>query len=129
MRLRTLGRAAVAAVVVVLLGEAALRVERFGWSRDAFGPWTDPPPWDALRGFDAAGDPTPRAHADAAWALAPGQPVVRYRLDGLGLRDDRDVAAHAPPGTCRVLALGDAYTFGYGVAAGAAYPRRLAATP
>jgi hypothetical protein len=48
-------------------------------------------------------------------------------LNGLGLRDDRETSASPAPGTCRVLAVGDAYTFGYGVDVAAAYPRQLEA--
>ena len=123
---RSAGHVVLVALVLAVLGEGALRVERFGWSRAAVGPWADPPPWDRLRAFDAVGDPVPRPGADVAWALGPGQPIVRYRLNGLGLRGAGEVAERPPPGVCRVLALGDAYTFGYGVGERDTYPRRLA---
>jgi lysophospholipase L1-like esterase len=120
-----LGRVALVLVAAALAGEASLRLARFGCSRAALGPWSSSPPWARVRTFDATGAPEPIPHGAAAWALAPGEPVVAYRLNGLGLREDRDVAPRPPPGTCRVLAIGDAYTFGYGVRAEDAWPRRL----
>jgi hypothetical protein len=118
--------AAIAGVLLLLgaAGEAALRVARDGCTRGALGAWSPAPAWEGLRRFGPHGDPEPVPGGVAAWAIGPGEPVVTYRLDALGLRDAREFGA-APPGTCRVLALGDAYTFGYGVAARDAYPQRL----
>ena len=124
------GRMPVAVVVAVVLAlaasEAALRLARFGPTPAAFGRWSTPPPWHRLRTFDASGDPVPVPGGHAAWALAPGEPVVRYRLNGAGLRADGETTPTPAPGVCRILALGDAYTFGYGVPVRAAYPARLA---
>src|SRR5581483_6418093 len=119
-------RIGVVLCTLALVGEGTLRVARFGPSRAAIGPWSVAPPWSALRTLDERGDPVLRPHADARWALAPGQPVVRYRLNALGLREDADPAPRPAPGVCRILTVGDAYTFGYGVAARDTYPRRLA---
>jgi lysophospholipase L1-like esterase len=116
-----------AAVVLALAAsEAALRVARFGPTAAALGRWSTPPAWHLLRTFDAAGDPVPVPGGHGAWALAPGEPVVGYRLNGLGLRADGETTPTPAPGVCRILALGDAYTFGYGVPVRAAYPARLA---
>ena len=121
-------RAARIATVLALVlagGELALRVSRHGLTRAAVGPWSPAPAWERLRRFAANGDPELLPGGAGAWALGPGEPVVRYRLNSLGLREARDVGAVPAPGTCRILALGDAYTFGYGVQARDAYPERL----
>jgi lysophospholipase L1-like esterase len=115
--------AAVAAAAAV--AELGLRLQRFGVTRDLFGRWSSPPPWEQLRTFDAAGDPLPLSGGEGTWAIAPGEPAIRYRLNGLGLREERELPPEAAPGTCRILALGDAYTFGYAVEAARAYPRLL----
>jgi len=48
-----------------------------------------------------------------------------YRFNSLGLRD-REVGFDKPNGVVRLLVLGDSFTFGQGVASGAAvFPRRL----
>jgi hypothetical protein len=117
-------------VVLALLAgalavESALRLARFGWSGAALGPWRTPIPWQRLRTLDARGTTRLVPHGHAAWPLAPGEPVVSYALNGLGLRRDGEVAPAPAGGVCRVLAVGDAYTFGYGVPAGDAYPAQL----
>ena len=112
-------------LVLALIAEAGLRVSRFGWTREALGPWNAAPPWERLRRFDATGAPDPLPGGAAAWAIAPGEPVIAYRLNALGLREDREVGSHAAPGSCRILAFGDAYTFGYGVPVEQTWPRRL----
>jgi hypothetical protein len=127
-RVPTLRR--LAAVTIVVLGagaaaEAAFRLARFGPTRAALGRWQPPAPWHRLRVFDALGDPVPIAGGAGAWALVPGEPVVRYQLNGLGLREERELAPHAAPGVCRILVTGDAYPFGYGVRVRDAYPQRL----
>jgi lysophospholipase L1-like esterase len=117
----------VALVAVLLLGaETTLRVHRFGFGRAAIGPWSPAAPWERLRRLGPDGFPLLVPGGDGAWALAPGQPVVRYRLNRVGLREDREAAPRPAPGACRVLAVGDAYTFGYGVEARQAYPSVLA---
>jgi hypothetical protein len=120
-----LARALAFLLVAAALAEAGLRLARFGPSRAALGPWSTSPPWERLRRLAPDGTPEPRPDGDAAWSLGAGEPVIRYRLNGEGLRDDRDAAPRARRGTCRVLALGDAYTFGYGVPVDAAWPRIL----
>jgi len=118
-------RAVALLFVALALAEAGLRLARFGPSRAALGPWSTSPPWERLRRIGPDGAPEPLPGGEAAWSLGAGEPVIRYRLNGQGLRDDREAPPHAPPATCRVLALGDAYTFGYGVPADAAWPRVL----
>ncbi|HLY39445.1 MAG TPA: GDSL-type esterase/lipase family protein [Candidatus Binatia bacterium] len=120
-----LARALALLLVAAALAEAGLRLARFGPSRAAVGPWSTSPPWERLRRLAPDGTPEPRPGGDAAWSLGAGEPVIGYRLNGAGLRDDREAGPHAPRGSCRVLALGDAYTFGYGVPADAAWPRVL----
>jgi lysophospholipase L1-like esterase len=115
-----------AVVLALATSEAALRVARFGPTAAALGRWSTPPPWHLLRTFDAAGDPVPVPGGHGAWALGPGEPIVSYRLNGLGLRADGETTLVPAPGVCRILTLGDAYTFGYGVPVRAAYPARLA---
>lgn len=62
--------------------------------------------------------------------LAPGFEGVHYgvpvRISSRGLRD-REFANEAPPGTLRLLALGDSWTFGVGVAREETWPKRLEA--
>jgi len=120
-----LARALAVLLVAAVLAEAGLRLARFGPSRAALGPWSTAPPWEHLRRLATDRTPEPRPGGDAAWSLGGGEPVIRYHLNGEGLRDEREAAPHAPRGTCRVLALGDAYTFGYGVPVEAAWPRVL----
>jgi hypothetical protein len=105
--------------------EIGLRAGQRGAGWAALDAWTVAPPWEHLRTLAPDGTPEPRPNGTAAWALAPGEPTIMYRLDALGLREDRDPAPWPASGICRVLAIGDAYTFGYGVPADAAWPRQL----
>ena len=116
---------ALALLAGLVAGEAALRIRRFGLGREALGPWRAARPWEPLRSIRPDGDPAPNPGGVSAFRLGPGQPVIRYALNAAGLRDERQVEARPAPGVCRVLALGDAYTFGYGVAERDAYPARL----
>jgi len=118
-------RALALLLVAAVLAEAGLRLARFGPSRAVLGPWSASPPLERLRRLAPDGTAEPRPGGDAAWSLGGDEPVIRYRLNGQGLRDEREAAPVAPRGTCRVLALGDAYTFGYGVPVDAAWPRVL----
>jgi lysophospholipase L1-like esterase len=49
---------------------------------------------------------------------------IDYRINNLGLRGG-DVAVPKPPGTRRILCLGDSFTFGEGVREDDAWPQRL----
>lgn len=49
---------------------------------------------------------------------------VPVRINSRGLRD-REIAPGKPPGTTRILVLGDSFTYGSGVAAEDTYPKRL----
>jgi len=118
-------RVALGVLIAVGALESGIRIVRLGPGSAALGRFGVAPPWSALRTLDPAGDPVPRPGARVAWALAPRQPVVTYRLNRLGLREDRDLAPWPPPGVCRILALGDAYTFGYGVWARDTFPAAL----
>jgi lysophospholipase L1-like esterase len=126
MRRRPLGAVVLGLLLVAAGTETVLRLARFGATPRALARWREAPPWERVRTFDAAGDPVPRAGGSAAWSLGPGEPVIVYRLNENGLRGDGAVAPRPAPGVCRILALGDAYTFGYGVRAQDAYPARLA---
>jgi lysophospholipase L1-like esterase len=126
LRARRFGVVVLGVALAAATTEAVLRLVRFGVTPRALARWSDAPPWEQLRAFDAAGDPLPRAGGRAAWSLAPGEPVIAYQLNAAGLRAAHDVGARPPANVCRVLALGDAYTFGYGVRAEEAYPAVLA---
>lgn len=54
-----------------------------------------------------------------------GRERVRIRVNGAGLRDDRDYAIPKPPGVRRVLVLGDSFTFAGKVALEQTFPKRL----
>jgi lysophospholipase L1-like esterase len=117
---------ALAAALAAVAGEAGLRLARFGARPAALGPYVPTAPWERLRTLDRRGAPEPIPHGHARFALAPGHPAVDYRLDGAGLRVDGSAPTRPQGGACRVLAVGDAYTFGYGLAARDAYPAVLA---
>ena len=61
---------------------------------------------------------------DRPLTMAP-LPPFEVRTNALGLREDREVVPVAPPGTFRVLCLGDSVTFGYGVDRAATFPALL----
>jgi len=112
-------------VAAALGGEAGYRIAVYGPSRAALGPWIDRRPWEAIRTFDDGGLMRPVKGGRAVWRLQPGEPEIEYRLDARGFRvaSTREHAAAASG--CRVLALGDSHTFGYGVAATQAWPAQL----
>jgi len=122
--LRLAGAFALSIVVGGLLLEGMLRVGARGWTRAALAPWQEHRPWEAIRrpGPDGMPEPVPGGHA--AWRIQPWHRPIEYRLDDHGFR------AAAPPSIggapCRVLALGDSHTFGYGVGADDAWPAMLA---
>jgi lysophospholipase L1-like esterase len=62
-------------------------------------------------------------------AQSPAPPVVarpfEVRLNGWGLRDERELLDDPPKGRLRVAVLGDSFTFGYCVDAKDAFGRRL----
>lgn len=66
--------------------------------------------------------------ADLLYVYPPGFQGRMYhvdaRINNLGLRGE-DVAARKPPGTFRVLALGDSRTFGFAVGQDDSYPAQL----
>lgn len=68
----------------------------------------------------------PRHVVGAPWGLRYNEPGARYRhksadvnvqfrINGQGMRADRDYAHEKPPGVKRILSLGDSYTVGYEV--------------
>jgi hypothetical protein len=130
LKRRVLAAAVVASALAAVAGEAALRLARFGVRPAALGPYVPAAPWEQLRTLDGRGAPEPIPGGHARFAVAPGRTAIDYRLDAAGLRVNPTPSRPAP-GACRVLAIGDAYTFGYGLAAEDAYPavlaRRLAA--
>jgi GDSL-like lipase/acylhydrolase family protein len=121
----TVLRAALGLIALAAAAEVALRLARYGPTIDALGPWSPAPPWEALRALGPDGAPEPRPGGEGTWAIGPGEPRVQYRLDRLGLRAERDPSLVPARGTCRILALGDAYTFGYGVSDAQTWPREL----
>lgn len=103
-------KALLAAVLAFALFEGALRVhEALPLARTLPANfWTLHPD---LRGF---------AMTDA------GGGVTMVNSNALGLRE-RDISAEKPPGTYRILCLGDSWTFGQGVADEETFARRLEA--
>jgi GDSL-like lipase/acylhydrolase family protein len=124
---RRVGTVIAALLVGTLAGgltlELLLRVGARGWSAAAFGPWEERRPWEAIRQLGPDGEPRPVPGGHASWRLQPWAQPIEYRLDQHGFR-----AAHGPASAgapCRVLALGDSHTFGYGVGAEQAWPAML----
>jgi hypothetical protein len=123
----TVLRAALGLIALAAAAEVTLRLARYGPTIDAIGAWSPAPPWEALRALGPDGGPEPLPGGEATWAIGPGERRVQYRLDRLGLRAERDGGPSPVParGTCRILALGDAYTFGYGVSDSQTWPREI----
>lgn len=94
---------AASAAASFLLAEVALR---------ALDPWLHLS--DEVQGFDAHAiwHHQRRPHLDVAFTLRDGSPY-RFRTNGLGLHDPRELTADKPPGTRRILVLGDSFTEGY----------------
>ena len=103
--------------------EMLLRIGARGWSVAAFGPWQEHRPWEAIRQPGPDGEPRPVPGGHASWRLQPWGQSIEYRLDQHGFRAARGPTSAAAP--CRVLALGDSHTFGYGVGAEQAWPAML----
>jgi hypothetical protein len=103
--------------------EALLRIGARGWSAAAFGPWEERRPWEAIRQPGPDGEPRPVPGGHASWRLQPWARPIEYRLDRHGFRAARGPTSAAAP--CRVLAIGDSHTFGYGVGAEQAWPAML----
>lgn len=53
-------------------------------------------------------------------------PGIDLSTNAQGFRNERDFPREVPPGKTRVVALGDSFTLGYGVADGDSWPARLA---
>jgi lysophospholipase L1-like esterase len=74
-------------------------------------------------------EPDPRAvwrlrpHVDAVWSTAEYE--EHSRTSSLGLRGP-ELAAERPPGTVRILAVGDSFTYGVGVQEEESYPSLVA---
>jgi lysophospholipase L1-like esterase len=107
-----------------LAAEAALRIDRYGFSCAALGRWQPRLRWSAIRTLDEHG-PWPLPGGSARWALQAGSPEIEYRIDADGFRIAPGAAARR--GACRVLAVGDSNVFGYGVRAEDALPAALEA--
>ena len=110
-------------VTAVVTLEVALRVGARGWSRSAFGPWEERRPWEAIRRPGPDGLPRPVPGGVAAWRIQPWHQPIEYRLDSHGFRTGGMASPSAS--RCRVLALGDSHTFGYGVTGDEAWPAVL----
>jgi hypothetical protein len=124
---RHVGTIIAAMLVGVLAGgmtlEMLLRISARGWSAAAFGPWEERRPWEAIRQAGPDGEPRPVPGGRASWRLQPWAQPIEYRLDHNGFRAARGPTSASAP--CRVLALGDSHTFGYGVGAEQAWPAML----
>ena len=118
------GRLAVVVLALLLGGELGLRIAHRGFTASMLEPWTERRAWSAIREPGADGRLHPVPAGAAAWRLEPGAERIEYRLDADGFRIGAPAAGDA---ACRVLAIGDSHTFGYGVAAEDAWPPRLAA--
>jgi hypothetical protein len=81
--------------------------------------------WDATRGMPGFFV----ADAQLGQRLAPGYDGwfagVPVRINALGFRDAREYVLDKPPGTFRILVLGDSVTFGHGAVYEATYPYLL----
>jgi len=119
-----LGRLAVVALALLVGGELGLRIAHRGFAASLLEPWTERRVWSAIREPGTDGRLRPIPTGAASWRLEPGAARIEYRLDADGFRIGAPVPADA---ACRVLAIGDSHTFGYGVAADDAWPPRLAA--
>jgi hypothetical protein len=103
--------------------EALLRIGARGFSAAALGPWEERRPWEAIRQPGPDGEPRPVPGGHASWRLQPWAQPIEYRLDRHGFRSARGPTGPSAP--CRVLAIGDSHTFGYGVGAEQAWPAML----
>jgi hypothetical protein len=122
--LRYVAAALVGVVVACVTLEALIRIDARGLSPAALGPWQERRPWEAIRREGPDGVPYPVPGGHAAWRIQPWHHPIEYRLDANGFRSGGDATEIAAP--CRVLALGDSHTFGYGVDAAQAWPAVLA---
>lgn len=103
--------AALATVLALIAAEAALRLvpERSPGEGGAVLDYGDT--WRA-GGLGPGG----YLKEDLDVAVADGYGgTVRWRTNSLGLRNERETAPEPPPGTLRVLSLGDSFTAGYRV--------------
>lgn len=51
--------------------------------------------------------------------------VLRYRINRLGFRGDREYSPEKPPGVYRIIVLGGSNTYGFSVSNGETYPERM----
>ena len=79
----------------------------------------------AIAFFDLTYTPA-RGHPNEERRIEHAEFSVDVRLNALGFRERR-LPSPKPPGVLRVIALGDSFTQGYGVAEHDAWPRRLEA--
>jgi hypothetical protein len=122
-RLYAAGALLAGALAACVTLEALIRIDAHGFSRAALGPWQEHRPWEAIRREGPDGVPRPVPGGHAAWRIQPWHQPIEYRLDDHGFRSAGPT--QSAPAPCRVLALGDSHTFGYGVDAEHAWPAVL----
>jgi lysophospholipase L1-like esterase len=120
------GALVIGGLVAGLTLEGLLRIGARGLSPAALGAWEERRPWEAIRERGPNGEPRPIPGGQAAWRIQPWHRPIEYRLDGNGFRTGGGALRAAPASApCRILALGDSHTFGYGVGALDAWPAVL----
>src|SRR5262245_51506271 len=110
MEMQSFRSRALAGVVLLallaLLGEAFERIDRFGLSASALGPWHQRPDWNAVYSTGPEGHARPIPGSWARWALSAGEPLIDYRFDDHGLRVPAGGGRSPALGACRVLVIG-----------------------
>jgi len=106
MRARAVGRTLAALAMTIATTAATLL------ALDRTARWLD------------VGHQAPRSRPDDDRLLVRPEFTIRVRTNALGFREPR-LPGPKPPGTLRIVALGDSFTQGFGVDAGASWPSRL----
>lgn len=108
MRLREIALAVTSVVLALLAGEAAVRLLGLG------------PRFEVV--FQEIFELSPDRELE--YALRPGAADGDHVINAAGFRD-RDFPEHTPPGTFRIVALGDSVTFGLSLPREDSWPKQL----